>query len=328
MPRLAIERYAYGDDEQTPSRRIVINKQSNSLESAPPSLLGDVKDASCYGDRCAVSRISKESAASENSHVVARKLTRLDGMMSEIEKHWHLGDGELNLDSRYNCFFVNPLLHRLFEKGHWLLLPSENMIDAYLNTDVDLSSPSSLWEGLQLTGTQYPEGRKLYSYEFFPLNYRVMKSVGFLTLNPDFFNMDESHELLPDVALEKEAYPYSDQLRNIPLHIHPHFAIVKIGWTLCTNPGWVALLPEDLSPERKLRLEFCKILFDRWSNQADLDIPLEIDHDPNTDDLLLATDPRTHGPEQESPGPRNRPQTPVTPTRRPSKRSRRDDMLG
>ncbi|XP_006463611.1 hypothetical protein AGABI2DRAFT_187156 [Agaricus bisporus var. bisporus H97] len=190
----------------TPSGRLLY-KNSSLTASAKERV--DRANAPFNQRRCLVQNLPNDYSV-QYCHMIARKYTRDEDLMTLLEWYWNMRYRELHLNTRHNIFFAGAALHLHHDNNAWGLLPDKEYVDQYYEKRfVDRN---------EFPKIPLPEGG--FKYKLIPLG-DSMKTFPILRQN--------EHGQPPSVdQYTIYLYPF-DNMPTFRTHLHPKFAIYELG---------------------------------------------------------------------------------------------------
>ncbi|GJJ11848.1 hypothetical protein Clacol_006086 [Clathrus columnatus] len=204
----------------TPPFRVL--KGSTMPSSVNTRVDDETKDLT--GSRCLLENTSERNEV-QYAHCLRRAMdshvNRPFIVLNNLEYSWGLGHGRLNLDTSQNVFRLSVKFHRLFDKGWWILVPEESIVDIYQDGLVKSDA------GTRGTGLpEIPSG---------PYNYTIichpdMGEVPFLRQKDDSIisgtNQNRNMPLmLDDIQILPQPLPGI----TVMSHVHLRFVICNAG---------------------------------------------------------------------------------------------------
>ncbi|KAG5722539.1 hypothetical protein E4T56_gene2927 [Termitomyces sp. T112] len=111
------------DVNETPSTRALRITRTEAVK-------GRVDNATenLTGQRCVVHN-TEHIYAVEYAHVLPRASKY--SVITNLEVSWNMTNNTLNVDSRFNIFHLSADMHRMFDRGRWLLIPEQRVVDIF-----------------------------------------------------------------------------------------------------------------------------------------------------------------------------------------------------
>ncbi|KAH6905436.1 hypothetical protein BKA70DRAFT_1431073 [Coprinopsis sp. MPI-PUGE-AT-0042] len=261
--------------------------------------LARATSASPTHQRCLIENCSHLRGV-QLAHLLPRRLSGDDRLMSCLEWSWKMRRGTLNLDTRQNIMFVGASLRLMLDKGQWGLLPEDYILDEFLSG------------GYLHMREKFPDyGNTTFKYTFIPIE--DMEDV--------WLTRQNEHPLKP-AHLQNHVYPFHT-LPTLTSHVHPKFAVFMLGYWLnaVRRESRGAVLAQWPSVHKVVKL------WGRWTQQVPLEAASDPTYvDPNTELLTkneeedeggMAIDDRESDGDSVSTRPRRIPYPPPKRRRRP-----------
>ncbi|EUC56382.1 HNH endonuclease [Rhizoctonia solani AG-3 Rhs1AP] len=210
------------------------NFSAQSRVSLPSSIPAKAKKAlievSPEGTQCIITR---HKSHVECSHILRRASKSSD--LTNLEHWWGCQPHTLNLDVPENLIWLSPDMHRCFNRGHWALVPSLELL-------------RHIWD---TTGRDI--GRNVYTHftRRYPNTNRQYTYVSFRAGEEPITRFDESHETAPSRGTLHHSPFFT--LPSILSHVHPYFVICNVAINDIKH------CPEPNRPEPEPELESVEV---------------------------------------------------------------------
>ncbi|PPQ74141.1 hypothetical protein CVT24_012834 [Panaeolus cyanescens] len=240
----------------TPRTRIA---QNQNLKLAGRSTIVNqrVKAVSPTSDRCMVlNRENGGGVAIDLCHSFGRGSSSKDDFMTNLEYRWGMTRNSLNLDTRYNCFFCDGVLHTMYDNGSWCLLPCIEVLQRYR----DAMRRDNRKYGEHLAREMQRDDKMVHTYTFVAVNSR-MRLTPLLVHNPEELDQEGNPTFT--------TYTFPFDIPKIRSHLHPKFVILSLGYQILrTSHMPPSVLEQGRLDDYQHHFDLIQELVASWWKQA------------------------------------------------------------